>query len=76
MIAWKLIIEEPYKVEYFALKKELLKFIAEYTEKRWATNEYHEPLVWKMDKISIRDKWDLVFHLKIAQDIKLDIGIH
>lgn len=76
MIAWKLIIEEPYKVEYFALKKELLKFIAEYTEKRWATNEHHKPLVWKMDKISIRDKWDLVFHLKIAQDIKLDIEIH
>ena len=68
MIVWKLIIEEPYKVEYFAMKKELLQFIEGYTKTRWDTNEHHEPLVWKIDKISIQDKWDLVFQLKIAQD--------
>ena len=68
MVVWKLTVEDPFKVEYFALKKELLKFIEEYVKIRWSTNEHHEPLKWKLDKIYVRDKWDLVFQLKIAQN--------
>jgi len=60
MIIWKLIYEDNNTSEYYETKKKLLKDLAH------GINE-DKDLNFKIQKIIVQTKWDLVFQLKIAQ---------
>ena len=69
MIVWKLIYEDENTVEYYATKKDLLKDLV-------PSIDTDGELSYKVHKLIIKDKWDLVFQLKIAQMSKSIRSLH